>query len=162
MTAFLVIGGVGVTLLLVSVVLGDVFDGVFELGGSDLFSGAALAGFLGALGFGGALAYDATGSTGVGIAVGVAAGLAIGLLVGWVMAKLRHDGDDASIRSSDLVWREGTVVSAIPTDGYGEVSVLVGGHLTKLNARAAEALPPGTPIVVTGVLSPTSVSVESR
>ena len=50
----------------------------------------------------------------------------------------------------------------MPAEGYGEVSLVVAGHLTKLNARAPEALPAGTPVLITGVLSPTSVSVEAR
>lgn len=161
MTAFLVVGAIGVVLLVASLFVGDHVDGMLDVGG-DWFSGAALAGFLGALGFVGALAYGATGSTTVGIAVGVLAGVAIGALVGWAMARLKNDDDGSTVRSSELVWREGTVVSAIPGEGYGEVSVVIAGHLTKLNARAPEALPAGTPIIVTGVLSPTSVSVESR
>ena len=164
MTAFLVVGVIGIVLLVLSLFFGDHTDalhGMFEFGG-DWFSGAALAGFLGALGFVGALAYDATGSTTVGIAVGVVAGVVIGALVGWAMAKLRDGGDDSTVRSAELVWKEGTVVSAIPAEGYGEISVVVAGHLTKLNARAPEPLPAGTPVIVTGVLSPTSVSVESR
>jgi membrane protein implicated in regulation of membrane protease activity len=163
-TAFLVVGVVGIVLLVLSLVAGDHVDsvhGLFDVGG-DWFSGAALAGFLGALGFVGALAYDASGSVGVGILVGIVAGIAIGAAVAWAMTRLKNDDDGSTVRSAELVWREGTVVSAIPDDGYGEISVVVAGHLTKLNARAPEALPAGTPVLITGVLSPTSVSVESR
>ena len=161
MVAFLVIGGVGVLLLLVSLVAGDVLDGVFDFGG-DLFSGSALAGFLGAFGFAGALAFDATGSSGAGIGVGLASGIAVGALVGWVTLRLRRGGDEANVRSGDLPGRVGTVISAIPDGGFGEVSVMVAGHITKLNARAATALPAGTPVTVRAVLSATSVMVEPR
>jgi Na+/glutamate symporter len=162
-TAFLLVGAIGVLLLVVSLLLGDhvdALDSVFDLGG-DWFSGAALAGFLGTLGFGGALAYDATGSATVGIVVGVVAGLVIGALVGWTMAKLRGNDSGETVRTSELAWREATVVSAIPADGYGEISLVVSGHLTKLNARANEPLAAGTAVLITAVLSPTSVSVEA-
>ena len=50
----------------------------------------------------------------------------------------------------------------MPEDGYGEVSVVVAGHITKLNARAGTALPAGTPVTITAVLSATSVQVAPR
>lgn len=161
MIAFLVIGGIGVLLLLVSLVAGDVLDGAFDFGG-DLVSGSALAGFLGAFGFGGALAFDASGSGGVGIGVGLVAGLLVGALVGWASSRLRRGGDEANVRSADLPGRAGTVISAIPEGGLGEVSIVVAGHITKLNARSATALPAGTPVTVQAVLSATSVMVEPR
>ena len=160
MTWFLVIGGIGVVLLLVSLVGGDVLDGV-DLGG-DLFSGAALAGFLGAFGFAGALAAGATDDTGIGIVVGLVSGVVVGGLVGYATARLRRGGDEATVRSSDLPGQHGTVISAIPEGGLGEVSIVVAGHITKLNARAATALPSGSPVTVSAVLSATSVMVQPR
>jgi hypothetical protein len=52
------------------------------------------------------------------------------------------------------------VVSAIPVDGFGSVSVVVGGHTVRLNARADAPLEAGTEVHVTGVLSPTAVTVS--
>lgn len=161
MIAFLVIGGVGILLLLVSLVAGDVLDGALDFGG-DLVSGTALAGFLGAFGFAGALAFDASRSVTVGIVVGLLVGVVAGLVVGWASSRLRRGGDEGTVRTADLPGREGAVVSAIPEGGLGEVSIVVAGHITKLNARAATALSPGTPIRVTAVLSATSVMVEPR
>jgi len=161
--AFLVIGGIGIALLLVSLLIGEFLDGVFDGVGGDWLSGAAVAGFLGAFGFAGALARNASGSTGVGIAVGIAAGLVIGAAVGVITAKLQAENDDSTVRTSELVGRSGTVISDVPAgSGYGEVSVTASGHITKLNARSVEALPAGTAITVAAVLSPTSVSVERR
>ena len=51
MTVFLVVGAVGVLLLLVALVVGDVLDGALEGLSAGFFSTEALAGFLGALGF---------------------------------------------------------------------------------------------------------------
>lgn len=51
------------------------------------------------------------------------------------------------------------MVGDIPADGYGTVSVVNAGHLTRLNARAGMPLPSGTQVTVVEVLSPTSVKV---
>lgn len=159
MVTFLVIGGIGIALLLVSLIIGDLFGGAFDFGG-DLFSSAALAGFLGAFGFGGALAFDLTENTAAGILVGIAAGVAAGALVGWAVAQLKQGGDESNVRTGELAGRQATVVSAIPEQGYGEVMVVVAGHITKLNARSTAAVPSGTPVVIMNVLSATSVQVE--
>ncbi len=161
MLTFLVIGGIGVVLLLVSLVVGDFLDGVLDFGG-DLFGAEALAGFLGAFGFAGAIAMDSTDSLGTSILVGLAAGAVIGGLAGWATSILKKGGDESNVRSSSLTGRHGTVISAIPAEGYGQVSVTVAGHITTLNARCPGGLPAGTPVTVTAVLSPTSVSVAAR
>jgi membrane protein implicated in regulation of membrane protease activity len=162
MTPYLVIGGIGVALLVVSLVVGEVFEGVFDSLGGDLVSGASLAAFLGALGFVGALTYGATDSHGWATAAGLGAGAVIGTGAGFLTRALNRDGGDSTVRSSSLAGRDATVVSAVPEDGYGEVSVVVSGHITKLNARSEAALPAGTPVTITAVLSATSVQVARR
>lgn len=159
MVTFLIIGAVGIALLVFSLVLGDLLDGLLDFGG-DLFSGAALAGFLGAFGFGGALTYDATENTLASVAVGIGAGLVIGGGAGFVAMKLKQGGDEANVRTGELTGHRGTVISAVPVDGLGEVSIVVAGHITKLNARSGAAIPAGTPVVVTAILSATAVMVE--
>lgn len=159
MTVLLAIGGIGVLLLLVSLVVGDFLDGAFELG-NDIFGGAALSGFLGALGFGGAIALGVFDNLAVAVVIGVVAGVLLGGGVGWLAAKLKQGGDESSVRTSDLTGREATVVGAIPAGGYGQVTLTVAGHLTRLNARSTSEVPTGTPVFITGVLSPTSVTVE--
>ena len=164
MVAFLVIGGLGIVLLLVSLLIGEFLDGMFDGVGGEWFSGAAVAGFLGAFGFAGALAYNASSSTVVAIVTGILAGLVIGAGVGVLTARLRSDDDTTTVRSANMVGVHGTVISDVPAAaaGYGEVSIVVAGHITKLNARSVDALPAGTAITVAAVLSPTSVSVERR
>jgi membrane protein implicated in regulation of membrane protease activity len=161
-TAFLVIGAVGVVLLIVSLAVGEIFEGVFDALGGDLLSGASVAAFLGALGFVGAIVLEATGRTGWAIAAGLAAGLVVGALAGWLTLSLTRGGDDSTVRSGSLVGREATIVNAVPTDGYGEISVVASGHITKLNARSDRPLPAGTPVTITAVLSATSVQVAVR
>lgn len=163
MLAFLVIGGLGVALLLVSVLVGDHLDGALDsLGAGDWLSGGALAGFVGAFGFAGAIALSLTNSFVAAVVVGLLAGAAVGVLVGFVTVRLQRGGDEATVRSGALVGLPGTVINDIPAEGYGEVSVVIAGHLTKLNARCAEPLSSGHGVIVEAVLSPTSVSVVPR
>ena len=160
MTAFLVIGALGVVLLVVALVLGDVLDGAFEGLSAGFFSTEALAGFLGALGFGGAIALSATGSTSVAVVVGLVLGVLLGGLAAKASRFLHGDGETDTVRTSDLLEKMGSVVSAIPEDGFGVVQLSVGGHLTRLNARSSVAVPAGTRVSVTEVISPTAVRVE--
>lgn len=162
MTPFLVIGGVGVVLLVISVVIGDVLSGALDVlgGGADWLFGA-VAGFLGAFGFVGALVLGLTDRTGLAIAVGLAAGVAIGALAAVLTRYLQRD-DQSTPRSAALVGLNGIVVNDIPAQGYGEISVVVSGHLTKLNARCPEPLAAGSPVIIDAVLSPTSVAGVPR
>jgi membrane protein implicated in regulation of membrane protease activity len=160
-TAFLLIGAVGVALLLVALVVGDLLEGVVEgLGGGGLFSTEALAGFLGALGFGGAITLGLTESSTLAWVVGVALGIGLGALAGWASKKL-HEGDHTGATSThDLVEQIGQVVSDIPAEGYGVVSLSKAGHLTRVNARSSTPVPAGTTVTVVSILSPTAVQVE--
>jgi membrane protein implicated in regulation of membrane protease activity len=159
-TVFLVVGAVGVLLLLVALVVGDVLDGALEGLSGGVFSTEALAGFLGALGFGGAIALATTGSTTLAVVVG----LVLGVLLGWLAARasrfLHGDGEGDTVRTTDVLEKIGSVVSAIPEGGFGVVSLSVGGHITRLNARSSIAVPAGTQVSVTQVISPTAVQVE--
>lgn len=160
MTVLLAIGVIGVVLLLVALVIGDQVDGVLDaLGGGEWFTGATLAGFLGGVGFVGAGVLAVTDNTWLAAIGGLLAGLALGIAVGWVTLRLRNSGADGTPSSAALVGLSGTVVSDIPEEGYGVVSVVNAGHLTRLNARCIEPLPSGTPVTITDVLSPTSVKV---
>jgi membrane protein implicated in regulation of membrane protease activity len=158
---FVVVGCLGSLLLGVSFLAGEVLDDVLHGLGGERLSGVAIAGFLAASGFGGALALNAGTGTGLAAAVGVAAGATAGGFAAWLTAALSRDGGGTP-RGADLAGREGTVISAVPADGYGQVTVTVTGHLTRLHARAGEPLAVGTPVRVTAVLSPTAVQVARR
>ncbi len=160
MTVFLVVGAVGVVLLLVALVVGDVLDGALEGLSAGFFSTEALAGFLGALGFGGAIALETTGSTSLAVVIGLVLGVLLGALAARASRFLHGDGKGDTVRTADMVEKIGSVVSAIPEGGFGVVSISVGGHLTRLNARSSAAVPAGTQVSVTQVISPTAVQVE--
>ncbi|WP_322920192.1 hypothetical protein [Nocardioides renjunii] len=160
MTVFLVVGALGVVLLLVALLVGDVLDGALEGLGAGFFSTEALAGFLGALGFGGAIALEVTGSASLAVVVGVVLGVLLAVAATKASRFLHGSGETDTVRTSDMVEKIGSVVSAIPDGGFGVVSISVGGHITRLNARSSTAVPAGTQISVTQVISPTAVQVE--
>lgn len=160
MTGFLVIGGIGVALLVLALVLGDHVDGILEaFEAGEWFTGAGLAGFLGALGFVGALVLGTTDNMAAAIAAGVVAGLAVGAGVAWLTLRLRHAGTGTAPSRASLLGRTGIVVSDIPADGFGEIRV--SGRLDKVNARAERPLPAGTEVWVVESLSATSVLVQA-
>lgn len=165
LAGFLVIGAVGLAVVVLSLVLGDVLDGIFdafdlEFGGGIL-SAPVLGSFLASFGFGAALIMF---STGAGATVGALGGLGSGLAVGGVaffmMRALVDMPTDPTMQSGDLVGATAVVVTRIPDDGFGEVTVRHVGQLHKLNARAPEPLPAGTTVEVTAVLSSSSVMVR--
>jgi membrane protein implicated in regulation of membrane protease activity len=159
-TVFLVVGAAGVVLLLVALVVGDVLDGALEGLSAGFFSTEALAGFLGALGFGGAIALETTGSTSLAVVIGLVLGVLLGALAAKASRFLHGDGEGDAVRTSDMLEKIGSVVSAIPEGGFGVVSISVGGHITRLNARSSVAVPAGAQVSVTQVISPTAVQVE--
>jgi membrane protein implicated in regulation of membrane protease activity len=160
---FLCIGGLGVALLAVSLFLGD----VLHLGHPDAdgpFSVPSVAGFVGAFGFGGAIVAAITGGGLLSLVVGLVAGVAVAVpaAIGTMaLAKLASRmRTDATPTRSDLVGRLGVIVTAIPSQGYGEVRVSVGGQPVKLNARADGPVSLGTRVLVIEAPSDTSVVVE--
>lgn len=91
---------------------------------------------------------------------GVAAGLVAAVLTWRFSRALMRDQTDATPRNEDLVGTSGSVVTAIPADGYGEVLLRMGGQLVKLSARSTVPVARGAEIWVEAALSSTSVSVR--
>lgn len=161
MGLFIAIGVVGIVMLVVTLVMDDFFDGVLDaLGGSEWFTGAAVAGFLGALGFGGALVDSLTGNRGAAWVVGVVAGLALGVLTGWVTARLRNASSGHAPGAHELVGVTATVATPIPVGGFGTVRLRHGGHLTTMNARCDGPVPAGTQVWIVESISPSAVLVR--
>ncbi|HHV22440.1 MAG TPA: hypothetical protein GXZ30_13050 [Propionibacterium sp.] len=163
-SVFLIIGAVGAGLLLVAVVIGDLFDGLFDFGdvGGDFFSLAGLAGFIGALGFTGAIVLSLAASLVLALIVGAVVGLGVGALAAWLTMRLRDPSrdSDSTVRSHHLIGAVGRVIHPIPEGGFGQIRVSVHGHPTMLNARADEPIAGGRLIQITEVLTPTSVKVR--
>lgn len=159
MDPFLLIGVCGVVVLLASLLLGELFD--LEALAGDWFSTAALGGFVSALGFGGATAQALGAPQLVASLVGVGAGLVVGWFAAWLTRLVKNGGTDSTPTATDMIGWDATVLSDVPADGYGAVTVRRGGHTVRLNAKSERALPAGTAVHVTGVLSPTAVTVAA-
>ena len=159
MTVFVVIGVVGLLVLGASLLLGDVLGGVGDVVPSDLFSTEVIGAFVAALGFGGAIADAAGAPASVSWFAGAAAGVVFAWFAGWLTRLVRGGGSGETLSTDDAVGHSGRVVSAIPEDGFGSVTIVVGGHTLRFNARADVPIGPGTEVHVTGVLSPTAVTV---
>ncbi|MER7398208.1 hypothetical protein ABT381_22180 [Streptomyces sp. NPDC000151] len=168
MAWFLGLGIAGIVVLALSLVLDGVLEGLFGgLGVLDgLFDGLlslpVIAGFVSMLGFGGALVL---GTTGLGAGPAAAAGTLAGLAAGWLTWRacraLMRDQTVATPRGDDLVGTAGSVVTAIPADGYGEVLLRLAGQPVKLAARGDAPIERGAEIWVAAALSPTSVEVRA-
>nr|MDT0658601.1 hypothetical protein [Micromonospora sp. DSM 115978] len=161
---FLVIGGLGALVLVLSLI----GAGILDVAGADfggIASVSSVAAFLGAFGFGGAIASELLGAyTPVAVVGAAGAGLAAALPAAYLAVRLsRWASDiqtDATPTRADLVGTLGVVVTPIPHQGYGEVRVRVAGLPVKLHARADRPIPLGTEIFVVEAPSDTSVVVE--
>lgn len=163
---FLIIGCIGVGLVLLSLVVGD----LLEFGDADAdgpFSVPAISAYVGGVGFFGMIAasiFDFL-DRGLQITVAVLAGLVLALPLAYGALRLARSlsqmRTDRTLTEADLVGALGTVITSIPQNGYGEIRVHLSGTDLKYSARAAQPLPAGTPIFVVNALSATAVEVVS-
>ncbi|HKT05849.1 MAG TPA: NfeD family protein [Rugosimonospora sp.] len=177
---FLAIGGFALLLLILSLLgghlhLGHVHLGHLHLGhlhggqvggpgGGFELTLPAIAGFLGAFGFSGAIVATLVGGGALAAVLAVVVGLVVAVPAAWLAGRLLtaalNMATDATLTSADLIGATGVVVTPVPAGGYGEVRLAVAGQQIKFNARADGPLPRGTRIFVIEVPSPTSVLVE--
>ena len=160
-TTFLIIGGIGILVLVLSVVLGD----IFHFGHPDVagpFSIPAIAGFISAFGFGAAIVSSVGISGGAGTAA--AGGLVAAVPTAWLATKLSKMAmnmrTDATPTQNDMVGSTGVVVTPITVNGFGEVRISLGGQPVKLNARADQPIARGARVFVIEAPTSTSVIVE--
>ncbi|WP_127502908.1 hypothetical protein [Actinoplanes solisilvae] len=154
---FLVIGGVGVVVLALALLGGD----LLHLGVDGPVSLEVAAGFLGAFGFAGAIAAELIGSPGAAAAIGLVAAFPAAWLVLRLSRSARTMRTDATPTRQDLVGTLGVIVTPVPAGaGFGEVRVVLGGQPVKLYARAQQAIPSGAHVFVVEAPSDTSVIVE--
>lgn len=157
---FLLIGGIGIVLLVASLFLGDL-DADADAGP---FSLPSVAGFVGAFGFGGAIAASLTGDGLVAVLAGVIAGVVVAIpaAIGTIAlaraaSRMRTDATPTRL---DVVGRLGVVVTPIPAEGYGEVRITLGGQPVKLNAKSDRPIALGAQVFVIEAPTETSVVVE--
>lgn len=167
MAWFLGLGIAGVVLLALSLVFDGVLEGLFDGVGvlDGLFDGMlslpVIAGFVSMFGFSGAIVVGSTGLGPVGAtAVGVPAGVVTGWLTYRLSRALMNDWSGAAPRDDDLIGASGSVVTAIPAGGYGEVLVRLAGQPVKLAAKSPVPMARGAEVWVDQALSHTAVSVR--
>lgn len=166
MGLFLGLGIAGIALLAFSLVFDGVLESVFDGALDGLFDGwlslPVVAGFVSMLGFTGAIVLGATGlGPGPATAVGALAGAGAGWGTYRFSRALMRDGSGVAPHHDDLVGSTGTVVTAIPADGYGEVLLRQAGQPVKYAATAEGPLGHGTEVWVTATPSSSSVSVRA-
>ncbi|MGW3985544.1 hypothetical protein [Streptomyces sp. NPDC004830] len=167
MAWFLGLGITGVVLLVLSLVLDGVLEGFLSAVDAvdaldGLLSLPVVAAFVSMLGFSGAIALE---TTGWGVAGAVGVGVPAGAVTGWLAYRLGRvlmdDRSGAAPRDDDLVGVCGSVVTAIPAAGYGEVLVRLSGQPVKLAARSAVPIARGAEVWVEQALSSTAVTVRA-
>ena len=166
---FLVIGGVGLAVLLLSLFVGEL--GELGLGDVDVdgwFSVPAAAALLGGVGFGGAAATSVLPQDlpdAVTALLAIAVGLAVAVPLAWGAVRLSRALKDMPTQETltrhHLLGAQGVVVSAVPGSGFGEVRLALAGQQLKFSARSDVPLPAGTPVYVVEALSETAVEVIS-
>ena len=165
MNVFLGLGIAGILMLALTLVFDGVLegflDGVMDGLLDGLLSLPVVAGFVSMFGFSGAIVL---GSTGLGAVVAIPVGVVAGMVAGWLTWKLSRalmrDQTTVTPRADDLIGTSGSVVTAIPADGYGEVLVHLAGQPVKFAAKSAAPVQRGAEIWVEAALSSTSVTVR--
>jgi membrane protein implicated in regulation of membrane protease activity len=160
---FLIIGGLGVLVLALSLLIGDLLH--FDVSHPDaggVFSLPAIAGFIGAFGFGAAIvaALGVPGGTGTALLGGIVAALPTAWLATRLARMAMNMRTDATPTQRDMIGTTGVVVTPITVNGFGEVRISLGGQPVKLSARADRPIPLGARILVVEATSSTSVIVE--
>lgn len=150
--AALVGGGLLLITVLVDDILGGILDSLhidFSIGGVSLMP--PLLAFVAMFGVGGIFATQVLNlHGGPASIVGVGFGL-VGFAVAFLLFRALKRAEGAKPFSvSDLVGRDGSVSVAIPAGRLGTVYVRAEGQNHELSATAAEDIPSGTPIRVTG------------
>jgi hypothetical protein len=164
MLIFWVIAGVALLLLVLTVVLGDFLDGVvdaIDVTGGWLSSTVVLS-FLATFGIvGGLLLATTDASVLLATLAGVVAGAVVGVGAGVATRALTHGPTAHQITSSDYVGQTATVTTSIPSDGLGQISLVVAGQSTALAARADAPVPTGAGVTVVANLGPGVVKVAT-
>jgi membrane protein implicated in regulation of membrane protease activity len=164
MFIYIVIAGVGLVLLLVMLLVGEVFGDHdvshdvgghidSDVGGPSVLSLRIMASFLTAFGVGGVVGRYYGLSHPVSSGIGLVAGVVLAGIV-YQFAKLLYAQQASSeIRMTGLVGATAEVSVAIPANGVGQVVLSYAGERSEHIARAADgrALPRGVMVRITNV-----------
>lgn len=146
--------GVGLGLLVLSVVVGDVFDFLdLEIGGADLAIAPMFFTAVSAFGAGGLIGTEAFGlGQGGSIFVGIGTGLCGGALTGLLFAALRRQEAEGAFELTALIGERGRCSLAVGPGRVGRVAVAHAGMTRTYGATSSEEIASGEEIVVTDVI----------
>lgn len=151
---------VGLVVLGLALVVGEILEGLFDAIDSDIFSPLSLGSTTSVFGLVG-LGLLNMALNPIGAILGAASAAAVsGFVTVKVLRSLMKTDRRDRVKSSELVGWSGFVVTTIPETGHGVVRFLVSGHDTRMNAQAVGEVSSGTKVRVIEVLSATSVLVE--
>lgn len=153
-TVYWIALGVGLGLLVLSVLLGDVFDFIdFDIGGTDLAVMPILFTAAAAFGAGGLIGIEAFGlGRGGSIFAGLGTGVAAGALAGALFALLRRQEATDGFTMSQLIGERGRCSLTIGPGKVGKVSVTYGGMTRTFSASSADEIATGEEVVVSDVI----------
>lgn len=141
MTIFLAVGGVGLLFLLISFVVGDLFEaagldfGVDASHDFGVFDSRVVAVFLTAFGGFGAIGVS-LGYAAIGASLcGLLGGFAFGAIVFYFGKLLYNQQSSSSVSTADLIGRTAQVVVGIKPDQLGQISCRVGEERVEKLAR---------------------------
>ena len=148
MTIFLAIGALGFLFLLVSLIVGDIFDWIgFDSGvGLDtshdfgVFDSRVIAIFLTAFGGFGAIGTSLGYGAAVSSLFGIAGGIAFGALVFYFGRFLYRQQSSSSVTEADLIGRTAQVVVPIHANQIGQIACRVGEERVEKIARARDGV----------------------
>jgi len=166
---FLAIGAVGFLFLLVSLIFGELFEGLIDTdhdadvdgdhGGPGFFSTRVISVFITAFGGFGAIGIHYHLSTLSASLVGLASGVVFGSLIYGFGRFLYSQQASSEVRTADLVGQSARVIVAIPAGGLGQVRCQIGEALVDKIARTQDgaAVPENSMVKIEEVLGETVV-----
>ena len=146
MTIFLIIGAIGFLFLLISLVVGDVFEAFGfdfdpDLDGSGdfgLFDSRVIAIFLTAFGGGGTIAAALGYGTPASLGAGFLGGIVFGAIVFYFGKFLHSQQASSAVRLEEMLGRSAEVIVSIKPGQVGQISCRVGEERIEKLARARD------------------------
>lgn len=142
LTIFLIIGGIGFLFLMVSLLVGDLFEALdFDSGldagnGFGIFDSRVVSVFLAAFGFISALFIQFAFGTLVSTIFGLVSGIMLGGLVFAFGYFLYSQQASSSVSEEDMIGRTAQVIVGIRPESIGQISCLIGEERIEKIARA--------------------------
>ena len=156
---FLLIGVIAVALLVLSFVLGGIFEAL-DFGDGPL-SLTTISAFGAVFGFVGYASIGAGAEPPMASLYGALTGVLGGLGAWWFAKFFRDSSSTASIKSENLTGKEGMVILRIPgNDNFGEISLPYNGIRHTFAALSREPIAVGTKVLILATISDSSVMVE--